>query len=62
LWFGGYAMPIPRDGREANDAKLSQTADSPGPDRAGSLEAGRLAVENELKVEHKKRITSQGSD
>jgi len=55
-------MPIPRDGREANDAKLSQTADSPGPDRAGSLEAGRLAVENELKVEHKKRITSQGSD
>jgi len=51
-----------RDGREANDAKLSQTADNPGPDRAGSLEAGRLAGGNELEVTHANRITSQGSE
>jgi hypothetical protein len=55
-------MPSSRDGREANDAKLSQTADNPEPDHAGSLEAGRLAVENEPKVKHANRITSQGSD
>jgi hypothetical protein len=55
-------MPGSRDGREANDAKLSQTAYTPGPDRAGSLEGGRLAVENEPKVKHKNRITSQGSE
>ena len=36
-----------RDGREANDAKLSQTADTPGPDHAASLEAGRHAGKNE---------------
>jgi hypothetical protein len=52
LRLGGHVMPSLRGGREANDAKLSQTADNPGPNHAGSLEAGRLAVENSLVLTH----------
>ena len=37
----GVARPA-WDGREANDARLGQTADSPGPDHADTLEAVRL--------------------
>lgn len=49
-----------RDGREANDAKLSQTADNPGPDRAGSLEAVRHARENELNVMRATHVGQSG--
>jgi len=47
--FGRRAARCPPRGREANDAWLGQTADSPCPARAETLELVRTVVRKEIR-------------